>query len=808
MSVSSDVLEKIQSILLTFNEYYEIKNIAEYAKAAFQNNADGQYQLGCAYKRIKKFRESLHWFELAARQGLANAQYELGNFFWNYNQKYAIRKIDADGRLRTIQCDPEEAFKWYRLAVDQNHAEACYSLGKMFEHAVFPGLPRVKDLMTEDGIKVELPNTEEATRYYRLAAALGHVGAIEKIKSLEKIDTDADAEEEIEEFEDSTPPTPTIIEMPVESPPEEIKKDNEHPETQPVLLVDNLQEEFGQLKKEISDFLECSQKIKESISFYLGEAELGCVYAQHALGNLYKSHLGSQIVGFRGAYKWFRLAAEKGYPDAQYSLACLYQNYKNEFGEDGWIFYNNELVELPNLQEAFNWFNRAAEAGHMDAHYELGKLYEANALEIGKKLLDDKQTEIELPNLEKARDCYRQAARLGHEGAKAAITKLQATSKHLTEEVFALAFSECLKKVEDIIRDEWAIRGKQWNLSPKEAVSIFLNNIQQAKYEKIILERTNKDDEDDLVIHLSPISVHDIIVAYADTISIYEAAVLLVGEGLLAKEKLAFFKGGSTKSVKIEPALIRQDSTMRSESESRCSFRTGSGLKGKVAKKPSTLACLDNLNAITAEIKQICEENADISPNLTVEMPPLESVCSSEQTEVKPSIEASQLEQLQALQESQALQLAGAAKEIEKLQHILSLKEIERQQQALTAIREQANLEARIISLQAAIDQKDTQIMLLQQEIAAFKEPAKKTQEVEVFESLAVPKVPQSSYTVRGNSVSPTKERGNPMSPTKRRKADEEQIPVQAKNESPIKRYRMGTGFEKVPTPIGLYLPQ
>ena len=63
----------------------------------------------------------MKWYRLAADQGYASAQYNLG-----------VSYANGEGVVQ----DYREAVKWYRLAADQGHAKAqrrlglCYSVGK------------------------------------------------------------------------------------------------------------------------------------------------------------------------------------------------------------------------------------------------------------------------------------------------------------------------------------------------------------------------------------------------------------------------------------------------------------------------------------------------------------------------------------------------------------------------------------------------------------------------------------------------------------------------------------------------------
>ena len=120
---------------------------------ARSGNAIAQLRLGLLHFHGHGVRESdaqaKMWFERAARQGLAEAQYHLGNM---YAYGLADPGGDADpGRL---------AAQWTFEAARQGHAEAQYSLGIMF--------------LTGKGVE---QSADEGARWIAKAAAQGHADA-------------------------------------------------------------------------------------------------------------------------------------------------------------------------------------------------------------------------------------------------------------------------------------------------------------------------------------------------------------------------------------------------------------------------------------------------------------------------------------------------------------------------------------------------------------------------------------------------------------------------------------------------------
>ena len=116
-------------------------------------NPVAQLRLGQLYYHGHGVRESdqiaLQWFERAARQGLADAQFHAGNMY-----AYGLVSLPADA-------DPNRlAAQWYFEAASQGHAEAQYSLGILF--------------LTGSGV---LQDNDEARKWISRAAAQGHADA-------------------------------------------------------------------------------------------------------------------------------------------------------------------------------------------------------------------------------------------------------------------------------------------------------------------------------------------------------------------------------------------------------------------------------------------------------------------------------------------------------------------------------------------------------------------------------------------------------------------------------------------------------
>ena len=86
----------------------------------------------------------MRWYRLAAEQDYADAQYRLG-----------VAYRDGEG----VPEDLAQATRWFRMVAERGDPEGQYELGRMYESG--EGVPE---------------NDAEAVRWYRLAAEQGHAG--------------------------------------------------------------------------------------------------------------------------------------------------------------------------------------------------------------------------------------------------------------------------------------------------------------------------------------------------------------------------------------------------------------------------------------------------------------------------------------------------------------------------------------------------------------------------------------------------------------------------------------------------------
>ena len=155
-----------------------------YEKAAEQGHAEAQYKLGEMYynnmyewssiiNRSDVMKErSFKWYEKAAEQGHAEAQYQLGQMYekgeWGHGGMYGSFADQPNHKYSN-----RLAVKSYLKAADLGHSEAQFKLGEIYEKGLHRGVPR---------------DTVQATDWYQKAAEQGHEGAQYALRRMEKGD--------------------------------------------------------------------------------------------------------------------------------------------------------------------------------------------------------------------------------------------------------------------------------------------------------------------------------------------------------------------------------------------------------------------------------------------------------------------------------------------------------------------------------------------------------------------------------------------------------------------------------------------
>lgn len=159
--------------------------------------------------------------------------------------------------------------------------------------------------------------------------------------------------------------------------------------------------------------------IEKAIDLYISAANLGNADAMYRLGELYEGELCVSQGAEELSVSWYKAAADFGHEGAKRRLeeieresyltlspvkraAALYR--------DGMAAMDASQADGPDVRKAARCFLHAAQIGHIDAMYEMGKLY-------------DKGPDFPI-DPEKAAKYYRDAAERGHVAAMTALGEL------------------------------------------------------------------------------------------------------------------------------------------------------------------------------------------------------------------------------------------------------------------------------------------------------------------------------------------------------------------------------------------------
>jgi len=134
---------------------------------AEQGHAEAQYKIGKMYVDgkdvLKNYKEAAKWYKKAANQGVAEAQYELGRLYDHGEGTLGVMDDNGKGVLGYEWGIKwyVEAPKWYRKAAINGNPDAQYKLGLMYTYG---------DLGEKD--------SKKAYKCFKKAADQGHANAM------------------------------------------------------------------------------------------------------------------------------------------------------------------------------------------------------------------------------------------------------------------------------------------------------------------------------------------------------------------------------------------------------------------------------------------------------------------------------------------------------------------------------------------------------------------------------------------------------------------------------------------------------
>jgi len=192
----TDAIEKSGAVLYTSTDE---KDYALTISKAKQGDADAQYEvaqllfmLGKMKKERQAYKEAQHWYDSASKQGHVRSLYMMGylcdkglggnesplNAFSYYKLAAERGFSDAKNKLgrmyeegRGVAANMEFALFWYKQAAADDHPKALFRLGVLY-------------LSGEDVPK----DSQKGLSFVRSAAELGHMGAAEMLRLMQKKD--------------------------------------------------------------------------------------------------------------------------------------------------------------------------------------------------------------------------------------------------------------------------------------------------------------------------------------------------------------------------------------------------------------------------------------------------------------------------------------------------------------------------------------------------------------------------------------------------------------------------------------------
>jgi TPR repeat protein len=269
--------------------------------------------------------------ETQAMEGDVNAQYQLGLLYYSGAKK---RPQDTD-----------TAIQWLSRAAEQGNSDAQYSLGLLYRN--------------DNSIEI---NQTLAKKWLQASANQGHIAA--KMALIDYANSSTQS------------PAVTATAAVQEQPQEEIR----------VASITAPPRTERSRINHLSSRKRNNQTI--NLSHLKEDAYSGDRRSQLLLGSLYEDGKQGVRKNFPKAAKWYRKAANQGYPQAQYNLGLLYEEGKGM---------------TKNYHQATRWYKRAAEKGLSEAQNNLAVLYI-----LGKGVARDKS---------RAENLFRRAAKQGNRNA-------------------------------------------------------------------------------------------------------------------------------------------------------------------------------------------------------------------------------------------------------------------------------------------------------------------------------------------------------------------------------------------------------
>ena len=256
-----------------------------------------------------EYARAVREMTVAAKAGDPQAQFDLG---------MAYREGKGVGR------DPEQAFRWIRMAADKNLADAQFEVAQM----------------EEEGEGVDA-NPSDAAEWYRKAAKQGNVGALFALGELYR-DGRGVAKDETQAVR-------------------WFRQAADQNDVESQLMLGGMYQDGQGVVRNLND----------AAVWFRKAAQLGSAQGRYQLALVLLGGNPAKVTGHRPsrdtveAVQWLEAASEQGYAPAQYSLAMA---------------HINGVVAGFDLPKGLELLQQAADQGHPEALRQLGRLYQQGRL--------------------------------------------------------------------------------------------------------------------------------------------------------------------------------------------------------------------------------------------------------------------------------------------------------------------------------------------------------------------------------------------------------------------------------------------
>ncbi|AIK96314.1 SEL1-like repeat protein [Candidatus Odyssella acanthamoebae] len=337
------------------------------------------YQRGITWSEKQDHEQAFCFYRKAAKKGHIQAQYKLGRMY----QCGLGVKMDND-----------RAFFWYEKAARQKYAKARYRLGSMYEDG----------LVGQDGDDCDLLWYKKAAKqgYLKAQCRLGHI-----LMNMRECD------EAESWYKKAAEEGHLAAQWALAEYYRRYCEPEEGKETEALYWYEQLAKQ-GWLwaQYEVANIYHQGLGVEKNdkLAFYWYEqaANQKHKYAQYELGKMYWQGLGIEK-NDKLAFYWYEQAANKKQSYAQYELGKIYhkglrvkkngklaikwyrsvadQPASKYVGRDQRILYTKVLYRLGQVylsglgsiekdeRQAFHFYKKAAERGHIHAQYHLSKIY-------------------------------------------------------------------------------------------------------------------------------------------------------------------------------------------------------------------------------------------------------------------------------------------------------------------------------------------------------------------------------------------------------------------------------------------------